>query len=60
MRYKFLNADGKFSNCNDSNCKEITVIRDSQTDLDFFQLQRGQLQRNYRYSRLSNGFGLGS
>ena len=35
MRYKFLNADGKFLACNEVNCEKITVIRDTQTDLDW-------------------------
>lgn len=34
MRYKFLNSDGKFLACNEVNCEKITVIRDTQTDLD--------------------------
>ena len=35
MRYKFLNADGKFLACNEVNCEKITVIHDSLTDLDW-------------------------
>lgn len=35
MRYNFLNADGKSVKFNESNHEEISIIRDSQTDLDW-------------------------
>lgn len=35
MRYKFLNTDGKFTGCNEIKPEVITVIRDTQTDLDW-------------------------
>lgn len=35
MRYKFLNTDGKFIGFSDYKPEEITVIRDTQTDLDW-------------------------
>ena len=35
MSYKFLNADGKFLNFNECKPEEITVICDTQTDLDW-------------------------
>ena len=35
MRYKFLNADGKFLNLSESKPEEIVIVRDSQTELDW-------------------------
>lgn len=35
MRYKFLSTDGKFLGLSDYKQEEITVIRDTQTDLDW-------------------------
>lgn len=35
MRYKFLNTDGKFIGCNEIKPERITVIRDTQTELDW-------------------------